>query len=162
MSGMDLTQLESHNFDLNIRDTADASPNGMMSAYHEMLIGEKLDDEHVSRFEKMLVGLISNDSENAGMLTELGVGDVCASDLCMLMRDNHIPNDEIQDAVAKMRLQFEELVEKYAEQIKELSMVGPVGEPLPDSAEAESYRNRVATFVIASLFTSLPDDPDDQ
>lgn len=161
MSDMDLTQLESHNFDLNVRDTADPTPQSMMSAYHEMLVGEKLDDEHVNRFEKMLTGLIRNDAENAGMLTELGLGSVCASDLCLLMRDGHIPNDEIQDAVASMRVQFEELVEKYAEQIKELNMVGPEGEPLPSEEEAAQYRNRVATFVIASLFSSIPEDPEE-
>lgn len=161
MDGMDLTQLESHNFDLDIRGTAEANPNGLMSAYHEMLVGEKLDDEHLSRFEKVLVGLIQNDSENAGMLTELGLGDVCAGDLCMLMRDGHIPCDEVQDAIAAMRAPFEELVEKYADQIKDLTLNGPVGEPLPDSDETMKYRLRLATFVVASLLTSLPDDPDE-
>lgn len=161
MSGMDLTQLESHSFDLNIRDSADANANGMMSAYHEMLTGEKLDDEHMSRFEKTLAGLAQNDAENSAMLTELGLGDVCASDLCMLMREGHIPNDEIQDEVAKLRLAFEELVEKYGEQIRELTFTGPLGEQLPDEEKDTAYRNRLATFVITSLFSALPDDPED-
>lgn len=161
MESIDLTQLESHDYDLKVRDESGADANTLLSRYHELFTGDKLDDEHVSRFEKLLVGLIHNDSANAAMLTELGFATVEACDLQSILQQSIAPTDDIQDRAMVLRGQLEELAEDYMEQLAGLNCAGPAGEPLPDNEETNSYKQRLALFVVASLLTGIPDDPED-
>ncbi len=161
MENIDLTQLESHDYDLAVRDEAGADANTLLSRYHELFTGEKVDDELLSKFEKLLVALLRSDTENSAMLTELGFGGIYASDLQAILQQAIVPPDVIQDEAMVLRGKFEELAERYAEHLSALETHGPVGEPLPNPEETNKYKMRLAVFVIASLLTAIPEDPDD-
>ena len=161
MENIDLTQLESHDYDLAVRDEAGADANTLLSRYHELFTGEKVDDELLSKFEKLLVALLRSDTENSAMLTELGFGGIYASDLQAILQQAIVPPDDIQDEAMVLRGKFEELAERYAEHLSALETHGPAGEPLPNPEETNKYKMRLAVFVIASLLTAIPEDPDD-
>lgn len=161
MDNIDLTQIESHDYDLAVRDESGADANLLLARYHELFTGQKESDELLSRFEKLLVALLRNDTENSAMLTELGLGNILATDLQAILREHIVPTDAIQDEAMVLRGKFEELVEQYAEHLSELNTAGPPGEQLADEPQLTHYKRRLATFVIASLLTSIPEDPDD-
>ena len=161
MDNIDLTQIESHDYDLAVRDESGADANLVLARYHELFTGQKESDELIPRFEKLLVALLRNDTENSAMLTELGLGNILAADLQAILREHIVPTDAIQDEAMVLRGKFEELVEQYAEHLSELNTAGPPGEQLADEPQLTHYKRRLATFVIASLLTSIPEDPDD-
>lgn len=161
MENIDLTQLESHDYDLAVRDEAGADANTLLSRYHELFTGERVDDELLSKFEKLLVALLRSDTENSAMLTELGFGGIYASDLQAILQQAIVPPDDIQDEAMVLRGKFEELAERYAEHLSGLETHGPIGEPLPSPEETNKYKMRLAVFVVASLLTAIPEDPDD-
>lgn len=161
MDNIDLTQIESHDYDLAVRDESGADANLLLARYHELFTGEKDSDELISRFEKLLIALLRSDTENSAMLTELGLGNILATDLQAILREHIIPSEAIQDEAMMLRGKFEELVEQYEEQLSELDTAGPAGEQIPDAEKTAKYKRRLATFVIASLLTSIPEDPDD-
>jgi len=149
MKLIELQQLAQHDFDLDIRSKSDATDNELYSGYHEIITGEPLDDEHRSRFEKALVGLIGSNAAHVGLLNELNFTSVEPADATMIMDKELIPSEEIQDKIAAIRSVIDECQELYAEQLEGETLV----------ATGEDARQRLARYVIASI---LFDDRDDE
>lgn len=161
MDNIDLTQLESHDYDLGVRDEAGATAETLLARYHELFTGTDGGDQVLSNFEKLLIVLVRSDGENSAMLTELGFGDLFATDLQAILQQAIVPTDEIQDKAMVLRGQLEELADEYAEHLSGLNTHGPRGEQLPSEEQTNAYKRRLALYVVASLLTAIPDDPDD-
>ena len=141
MDLIELEQLPQHNFDLRVRDQTGVDANGFLSQYYEMITGEKLDDEHISKFEKVLVGLLSSNAARLALLNELAMADVSDIDARAILEQGIVPNDEIMDKLAGIRGVLDECAEEYTEQLGDLALV----------AEGETAKLRLARYVVASV-----------
>ncbi|QXO09563.1 hypothetical protein pEaSNUABM11_00139 [Erwinia phage pEa_SNUABM_11] len=146
---IELEQLPQHDFDQGLRDKTDVTGEDFCSAYNEVITGEPLTDEHMSRFEVTLVGALNERAEARAMLQELAFHDVNPHDARMVLEKEIIPSDEILDKIAALRAKVLELVEDYQPSLE--------GEQLFN--DAPDAKERLARFVIASC---LLDDRDER
>ncbi|ANZ48138.1 hypothetical protein ASESINO_125 [Erwinia phage vB_EamM_Asesino] len=153
MDMIELGQLDQHNFDLGVRDREDCSPEVMMSAYHELLTGEPLTDEYISRFEKTLAGLIGSNAAHVGLLHEMNFAGVEPLDAIMVLREGVVPSDEVMDMIAGIRATFDEAAEKYAEELEGRELVAPSGEQLPSDEERRAAKLILARYIVAAILT---------
>lgn len=146
---IELEQLPQHDFDQRIRDKESPTGEEFCSAYNEVITGEALDDEHMSRFEKNLVGALNERAEARAMLQELAFHDIEPADARLILEKEVVPSDEILDKVAELRAKVVELVEDYLPQLSELELTNGT----------DNAKERLARFVIASC---LLDDREEQ
>ncbi|QVW55088.1 hypothetical protein pEaSNUABM29_00044 [Erwinia phage pEa_SNUABM_29] len=152
MDMIELGQLPQHDFDLRVRDEEGGDANTLLSRYHEMLTGQPLEDEHVNRFEKVLVNLISTNAMHAGMLNEMNFASVEPLDAQKILLDGPIPSDEVQDALATIRNAFDEAAEKFVEELGDLELCAPV-DPNPTDEQRREARLRLARFICAAILS---------
>lgn len=152
MDMIELGQLPQHDFDLNVRHEKGADANKLLSRYHELLTGEPLDDEFVNRFEKVLAVLITTNAMHVGMLNEMNFAAVEPLDAQKILLDGPVPSDEVMDMIAKIRGEFDEAAEKYAEELSGETLAAPV-DPNPTDEQVRDARLRLARFICAAILT---------
>lgn len=141
MKVIELEQLPQHDFDQDLRSKPDVTGEQFCSAYNEVITGEPLDDEHMSRFEKTLVGALNERAGAVALLHELAFSDIDPYNARLILEKSVVPSDEILDKAAVLRAQVDELIEDYLPQLAELDVTG----------EGERVRQRLARYVIASI-----------
>lgn len=146
---IELEQLPQHDFDQGLRHKTDVTGEDFCSVYNEVITGEPLDDEHMSRFEKTLVGALNERAEAQAMLQELAFHDVAPSDARLILEKEIIPTDEILDKIADLRGKLQIIIEDYLPQLADVQLFN----------DSENAKERLARFVIASC---LLDDREEQ
>lgn len=152
MEVIDFEQLPQHDFDLRVRDEADATPQLLMDRYYAMLTGDDRQNVSLGEFEKVIAGLVATNASHVALLHELNFTAVEPLDAQMILAESIIPNEEILDAVAGIRAGFDEAADAYADQLRETgkTFVAPV-DPNPSAEETDAAINRLARYVITSV-----------
>jgi len=141
MKVIELEQLPQHDFDQGLRDQTDVTGEQFCSTYNEVITGEPLDDEHMSRFEKTLVGALNERAGAVALLHELAFADIDPYNARLILEKSVVPSDEILDKAAAVRASIDELIEDYLPQLAELDVTG----------DGDNTRKRLARYVIASI-----------
>ncbi|MGL5397315.1 MAG: hypothetical protein ACRDBQ_18860 [Shewanella sp.] len=150
MDNLDFSQLDGHNFDLGVRESAVEDQWQKLANDYGHLLDDRLGENvTVAEFEAVLVRLINQKIANQCLLTELNLHKVNPVSAKLILDNSVIPNDTVMELLDEARGKVIEATSEYRSQLEDTDL----------TFEDQEDLDRCAKYVVASV---LVDDREDE
>lgn len=144
MDNLDFSQLDSHDFDLLVREKTSSENQWqeLANEYGHLLSPELGENVTVAEFEAALVKLIRQKIANQCLLTELNLHHVNPVSAKSILDNSVVPSDVVLDLLAEARGKVEEAVSEYRNQLEDTDLT------FEDQADLDLCAKYVVTSVL--------------